>query len=119
MNKQTADTNLVQEIIRELHASGDSGKSFRTGPYGKAASKDKAWGTTARVYSVVPLADEEKKNLTKALERYAKKQISLVFEERPELLGGLRIEMEDTVMDMSLSGYLMKVKRMLLTEETI
>lgn len=66
---------------------------------------------TARVDAaeVKPL-EALKGELKKSLEQLTGKKVELAFEEKPDLLGGFRVSVGDTVYDASLAGELQRLK---------
>lgn len=64
----------------------------------------------AKVISSVPLTDEEKAALTQKLEKKCKGKVELSCEVDPSIMGGLIIEMQDTVIDGSLRQRLRDMK---------
>lgn len=65
---------------------------------------------TYEVASVVPLSKSQRKRLAEKLEALEKKPVVLKFRIDPELLGGLWIKRRNIVYDISLKGYLTKLK---------
>jgi F-type H+-transporting ATPase subunit delta len=65
---------------------------------------------TFEVASVVPLTDDQKKNLEKKLELSEKRPVVLKFKIDPALVGGLWIKRGNMVYDVSIKGSLMKMK---------
>ncbi|MBR5121311.1 MAG: ATP synthase F1 subunit delta, partial [Oscillospiraceae bacterium] len=57
-----------------------------------------------------PLTDEEKAALTQKLEKKCKGKVELSCEVDPSIMGGLIIEMQDTVIDGSLRQRLRDMK---------
>ncbi|MBE6551451.1 MAG: ATP synthase F1 subunit delta [Ruminococcaceae bacterium] len=66
--------------------------------------------TNARVYSVVPLDDKQKKALEEKLEALSGKKVDAVYIQDSSLLGGLKVEMDDMTFDGSVEKHLQKVK---------
>jgi F-type H+-transporting ATPase subunit delta len=66
-----------------------------------------------QVISFKPLSAEQKANLTQALTKRLKRQVSLEFKEDPGLLGGAVIRANDLVIDGSLRHKLAKLKNQL------
>ena len=65
---------------------------------------------TAKVTSAVPLTEEEKAALKLKLEKISKNTVELVCTVDPSILGGIVVEMGDTVIDGSVAGRLALVK---------
>ncbi|MCL5411666.1 MAG: F0F1 ATP synthase subunit delta [Patescibacteria group bacterium] len=66
---------------------------------------------SALVESVLPLEISVKDKLIDRLEELYGKKLRFFFETNPELLGGVRIRVNDTVWDGSVSGKLENLKR--------
>ncbi len=73
---------------------------------------EKQWRNrvNVRVVSAVPLSDGQKKALSKKLEQTYHKQIDASYAVDPSLLGGIRVETEDTVIDASVKQQLQKLR---------
>ena len=71
----------------------------------------------ARVESAVPLMDGERQSLAVALEDRFHKKIRMRERIVPEVLGGLRVVLDDEVLDLSLSTRLRRLGQMLRTED--
>ncbi len=67
----------------------------------------------AKVVSAVPLTEDEKRELTRKLEKKSGKTVTLDCSTDPSLLGGVIVEMEGTVMDGSLRHRLREVKEVM------
>jgi len=65
---------------------------------------------TYEVASVVPLSRDQKKRLAEKLESIEKRPVVLKYRIDPELLGGLWIKRRNIVYDISVKGYLTKIK---------
>ena len=63
-----------------------------------------------QVTSVVALKESQKLLLCEKLERIYRKQLDISYTVDPSLLGGIRIETEDTVIDASVKQQLQKLK---------
>jgi len=70
-----------------------------------------------RVESAVPLTDGERQSLIGALEERFHKKIRMRERIVPEVLGGLRVVLDDEVLDLSLSTRLRRLGQMLRTED--
>lgn len=66
--------------------------------------------TTAKVYSVIPLGEDQKKALMDKLEAVTGKKIDAVYIQDASLIGGLKVEMDDMTFDGSVEKHLQKVK---------
>lgn len=60
----------------------------------------------AHVASAVPMAPDQQERLRRALERYSGKRVRLRCEVAPDLLAGVVVRMQDTVIDASARGRL-------------
>ena len=69
--------------------------------------------STARVVSAVALTDEEKKALTKKLEKLSGHRVTMQYEIDETILGGLIVYMDDKVIDGSLRRKIQKVKEVI------
>lgn len=67
----------------------------------------------ADVYSSVPLTDEQKEKLVKKLENKLGKTVLATFTEDKSLIGGIKIVMEDEVLDGSLEKRLKDLKEVI------
>ena len=67
----------------------------------------------ADVYSSVPLNDEQKEKLVKKLEAKYNKTVIATFKEDKSLLGGIKIVMEDEVLDGSIEKRLKDLKEVI------
>lgn len=65
---------------------------------------------TYEVASVVPLSPDQKRRLAEKLELLEKRPVVLKYRIDPELLGGLWIKRRNIVYDISVKGYLAKIK---------
>ncbi|HTP95031.1 MAG TPA: F0F1 ATP synthase subunit delta [Burkholderiales bacterium] len=63
----------------------------------------------ARISSAFPLSDEQLKQLLQKLETKYRRKISAEVEVDPELIGGVKLEVGDQVMDASVRGALDKM----------
>ena len=70
----------------------------------------------AQVTSAVPLTDEEKTKLTKSLEKKPGHTVELVCRVDKEIIGGIIIRTEDSVLDGSLKQKIRKVKEVIKSE---
>ena len=68
----------------------------------------------AQVQTAFDLSDAQKKQVADTLSRFSGKQARAQFEVRPELLGGLKVRMEDTLIDGSLQGKFEKLEEELI-----
>ena len=66
--------------------------------------------TTAYVTSAVALTEAEKTALIRKLERYSGNTVELICKVDPAIIGGLIVEMNDTVMDGSVRHRLREIK---------
>ena len=107
--------NFVDGIVEHL-------KKDRKGkrPFPKVQSflrkvSQQAWtDNTARVITAVVLNQTEKEELTNILSKRMNRPISLACDVRSSLLGGMRIEIADSVIDMSYEGKLEAIEALLL-----
>jgi len=107
--------NFVDGIVEHL-------KRDRTGkrPLSQVQSllrkvSQQAWNEhTVRVITAVALNQSEKEELTKILSKRMNRPISLTCEVRSSILGGMRVEIADYVIDMSYEGKLDAIEAMLL-----
>lgn len=76
----------------------------------KALSRSIDNRTDARVYSVVPLSDEQKKGITAKLEELTGKSVDPVYIIDKTLIGGLKIEVEGKTLDGTIKHHLKEVK---------
>jgi len=71
----------------------------------------------AYVHSAIPLTPEERERLKRALEKRSGKRIILNEDVDPSLIGGLVVEIEGTMIDMSLKGFLLRLQTYLIRRE--
>lgn len=62
------------------------------------------------VHSAFPLSEDQKKKLITALESVTGKSVKPVYEENPDLLGGLSVRIGDTVIDGTVSNKIGQLK---------
>lgn len=67
----------------------------------------------AQVQSAFALSDEQKKKTEEVLSTFCGKKVRAQFEVQPQLLGGLRIRTQDTLIDGSLQGKFKKLQEQL------
>jgi F-type H+-transporting ATPase subunit delta len=120
-------TSRKIQIVQELMAAGSLGKKavrfilllvennrINLFPEIIQALPD-AWNQekgidTYEVASVVPLSDDQKRNLKEKLEQIEMKNVVLKYRIDPELVGGLWIKKKNIVYDISIKGNLSKLK---------
>lgn len=71
----------------------------------------------ARVTTAKPLTAEQEKNLQERLQDKFNKRVKLKTKEDPELLGGLKVQVGDTVIDSTLRGRLDRLRDQLLNNK--
>lgn len=89
--------DLLKEIVRDLPVFWKSKQGI----------------VTFEVRSVVPLSDSQKKKLEKELELLEKKPVYLTYSIDSELVGGLYLRKGNVVYDVSLRGYLARLKEII------
>lgn len=72
-------------------------------------SKDAEDDITAHVYTAIPLSPEEKTQIQKVLTRVSGQEIQVISSVVPSVLGGIKIQIRDWVVDMT---YLKTVQNM-------
>jgi F-type H+-transporting ATPase subunit delta len=72
--------------------------------------------TTARVVAAVEIDEAIRVKLAQLLEKKFKKKIVLECDVNPELIGGLKIELNNQVIDYSIKGELERIKEVLTKE---
>lgn len=65
---------------------------------------------TATVYFVEPLTDTQKSALVEKLEKVSGKKVDARYVEDKSLIGGIKVVLDDKVLDGSISGKLSKIK---------
>ena len=68
---------------------------------------------TAKVESAIPLAEEQIVELTAALRKFTGKEVAIEVEKNPKLLSGVKINLGDELIDLSLAGKLQKLRKVL------
>ena len=68
---------------------------------------------TVTITSTVMLTEEQKEKLLQKLEAKYRKQMNPIYRTDPHLLGGIRIEMEDQIIDGSVSKRLQSLKEVI------
>lgn len=68
---------------------------------------------TLTIYSKIPLTEEQKEKLIQKLEAKYRKHMNPIYQTDASLLGGIRIEMEDKVIDGSVSKRLQSLKEVM------
>lgn len=71
----------------------------------------------ARVTTAKPLTTEQEKNLQERLQDKFNKRVKLKTTEDPELLGGLKVQVGDTVIDSTLRGRLDRLRDQLINNK--
>jgi F-type H+-transporting ATPase subunit delta len=80
----------------------------------RALVQRKAGEAVAMVETARPLADDDRNDLREQLARLTRKRITLEVRDNPELLGGVRVRVGNTLYDGSLLGELMALQHKLL-----
>ncbi len=80
----------------------------------RALAQDKAGEAVAVVETARPLADDDQAALREQLARLTKKRIVLDVRDNPDLLGGVRVRVGNTLYDGSLLGELLALQQTLL-----
>lgn len=68
---------------------------------------------TVKISSSIPLSEEQKEKLIQKLEANYRKRMNPIYQTDPSLLGGIRIEMEDNVIDGSVAKRLQSLKEVI------
>jgi F-type H+-transporting ATPase subunit delta len=68
----------------------------------------------AELISAKAISDEEKKQITSAIEHYSKKSASIIFKVDPTLIGGFKLKIEDDLFDNSIRYQLERINDELL-----
>ena len=69
--------------------------------------------TEGLVTTAVELSDEEKETLRQKLEAYCEKQFLLQFKVDPAIVGGVRVQFGDTLIDATIQSQLIEMRRQL------
>jgi len=116
MKSLTKDARLfVDGIVGQLKKG--KGKDQRLPKIQSLLRKvsDQAWQkNTAKVISTIPLTVSEKEEITTSLSKKMGIDIVIVSEVDPALIGGIRIEVADYVLDMSYKEQLQRIQSVLL-----
>jgi len=70
--------------------------------------------TPGRVTTPVPLSEDEKKTLQERLEAFSRLRFDLEFRVDPSLIGGIRVQYKDILIDTTLRTYLNEMRQRLL-----
>lgn len=77
-------------------------------------SKDAEDDITAHVHSAIPLTAEEKTQIQKALTKISGREITVTTTVTPSVLGGIKIQIRDWVVDMTFLKTLQNMSHMLM-----
>lgn len=77
-------------------------------------SEDAQDDITAHVYSAVPLSIEEKSQIQKTLTRISGQEITVISIVTPSVLGGMKIQIRDWVVDMTFLKTLQNMSHILM-----
>lgn len=69
--------------------------------------------SAATVTSVIPLSDDQQQKLQKKLEAISGHQVRLTYQIDPSLMGGLRVELDGSILDGTLKHRLHEVKEVM------
>ena len=72
----------------------------------------------ARVYTALPLSDEQQRTLIDTLSALINRPVTLAVETDPDLIAGLKIRLGDTIIDYSLQQHLSELRDDLKAELT-
>jgi len=83
---------------------------------------EKRKGTEGTIYTPFPVSEEQKAFVSQELAEYFEQKgyeppISFAFDLQPGLLGGLKVSVDDHILDLSLQAQLLKAERHLNAEE--
>ena len=105
--------DVVSYIQKEKHVHNDQAIGGLRKLFSKV-SKDAEDDVTARVYSAVPLTIAEKSLIKQALIKISGRDIALVSAVKPSLLGGMKIQIRDWVVDMTFLKTLQNMSHILM-----
>jgi F-type H+-transporting ATPase subunit b len=97
------DEKKQQALVDEFFSSVKQGKVVVLG-------EDKFMGKTAIVTSALPLTDKEKSVLKDDILKRSKDKLEISFEVDPNLLGGLKIQVDDMLYDHSVASQLSEMR---------
>jgi len=100
----------AQRLATQAIATQHRSMEVALDEYQKAAAARQR-RTVAVVRSAIPLTDEERERLTAALGRQYEREIHLNVVVDPEVLGGIRVEVGDDVIDGTVTGRLDDARR--------
>lgn len=101
---------ITQRLLDLLIEKRRSEVLPRIHPLYLAMANDYRGVLPATVASAMPLTPEEEQALTARLSAMTGKRIVLQVEVRPELIGGIRVNVGDTVIDGTVVGYLRQLR---------
>jgi len=106
--------NFVEEIVEQLEKEKSGVKQFpKVKSLLQKVSADASKDAVAKVITAVSLTEEEKDQLKKLLSKRMNHPVTLECVVRTEIIGGMRIEISDSIIDVSYDEALQNIGRML------
>ena len=105
--------DILLGVLRMMTARGHVSSIAEMGREFEALAREYRGETAARVLSAVALSDEERERLKAGLEKKFRRQVTLQCEVDPSLIGGVRVEIEGSVIDGSIKNKLDQIKEVM------
>ena len=103
-------TELVEDFLRLLLQRGRLGDLGEIADVLGRVAEEKAGRQTVRVETCAPLSADQAERLAAALGKIAGRPVALKLELAPDLLGGLRIQVDSEVLDETIAGRLARIE---------
>ncbi len=104
---------ILLGVLRMMTARGHVGAVADMAREFEALAREYRGEAVAHVTSAVALSEEEREKLQAGLEKRFRRQVTLQCEVDPALIGGVRVEIEGSVIDGSLKNRLDQIKEVM------
>ena len=105
--------DILLGVLRMMTARGHVAFMAEMGREFEALAREYRGEAAARVISAVPLSEEEQEKLKAGLEKKFRRQVTLQCEVDPSLIGGVRVEIDGSVIDGSIKNKLDQIKEVM------